>query len=674
VSIGKDILKDMATLQQHALEPNITQKVPTLVKNRPRVIRLLRVSDIDQANDDKHGIPRQRSACIVAERVHDLEMIREVVVIDVSGRHVHDDPQFQGIFADLMSGAADGISLAEQSRLVRPEFPSDFAIFDYFMKYKRVIFTPGDRIDFNTKGGWYSGLIGGIIAGDELKTLYDRLVGAKQELRDEGKHAGGDHMLPRYVKFVRVRNPQNYRKIESSKFEYGPQSEVDKILHAATLVEGQTSWEDAARAVGMTGTGLKRALQNPILIGIRRYGWKCTGEEYYPEGRNGEKRKKRRKMVEMTKPQDVIIPELIGKNALMTQERFDRLQEIIAARKSSWMKSKLKNAGRARHLAPGITYCECGLKMYPRYGSRKSECDYYSCKSRHKGGPGCGRPGVIRNDLDFTIREMLIPQLRMADFLLEVLAIHEQSHASTQRGIEEAKRDAELAAVKAERQDAIDLRLKKIITDEDLKQRLAGYDQQIRILELAAKSPVADEFNPSNYVEGVSEYFADFAELQFSEQRDMLRRAVATIMIQAGAIVSVTLLGGWLGSCVNSQLQRTLQREIDTTRNVVLRFPQPIVITSIVAGEKLARKEVRKAATETRRESAEFKEAHLANRRARESKAGNPEVYKKKLATVAAFRRKQRAKFREENPEAYAALKAKNAAQVRAHRARRRAA
>ena len=662
----------MATLQQHAVEQNFTQKMPTPVKRRPRVIALVRVSDLEQANDDKHGIPRQKTQINNGAKLHDVEIIRWVIVIDVSGKDVMNDEDFQQIFADLRSGAADGVIVAEQSRLVRPGRWSDFGILDIFRDNKRQIWTPSARIDPNTKEGWYVLTCGGMISGDELKTLYDRLVGAKQELRDEGKHAGGDHMLPRYVKFIRERNPQNYRKIEKSFYQYGPQSEVDKILHAIALIEGQVSWEDAARQIGMTGTALKRALQNPILIGIRRYGWKCVGEEYYPVGRNGQKRKKRRKMVAMEKPQDVIIPELAGKNALISVERFDRLQELIAAKRASWMKSKLKNAGRARHLAPGITYCECGLKMYPRYGTRKSECDYYYCKSRHKGGPGCGMQGVSRMDLDFTIREMLIPQLRKAEFLLEVLAIHERSNVAGQRDGEQAKRDAELAEVKAERQKAIDWALKGRITEEDLDARLADYDQQIRILELSATAPVADEFNPAHYVEGVSEYFADFAELQFSEQRDMLRRAVKEIMIQAGAIVSVTLLGGWLSGCVNSQLQRTLQREIDTTRNVVVRFPQPIVITSILAGEKLARTEVRKAETVARQPQVLVD--RLARRRVRECKAGaTAEQHARKLAGSAECKRKKRAALRQ-NPEAYAAAKVKEAARLKAHRAARLAA
>ena len=73
----------------------------------------LELPDLDQGADDKHGIPRQRTACQNAERHHDLEVIREVVVIDVSGKNVMDDPQFKGIFADLVSGAADGITIVK---------------------------------------------------------------------------------------------------------------------------------------------------------------------------------------------------------------------------------------------------------------------------------------------------------------------------------------------------------------------------------------------------------------------------------------------------------------------------------------------------------------------------------------------------------------------------------
>jgi len=645
---------------------NITQRIP----RRPRVIALIRISDLEGGSDDKHGIPRQRTQIRNGAKHHEIDIIREVVVIDVSGKHVMEDEQFQGIFADLRSGAADGVIVAEQSRLVRPGRWSDFGILDIFKDHKRIIWTPSARIDPNTREGWYILTTGGMISGDELTTLYQRLVGAKQELRDEGKHAGGDHMLPRYVRYVRERDPKNHRRILSSHFEYGPQSEVDKILKAIVFVEGQMSWQEAARAVGMTGIGLRRALQNPLLIGIRRYGWKSTGEEYYPEGRNGEKRKKRRKMVRMEKPQDVIIPELAGEKALITVERYDRLQEIVAVKRAAWMKSKLKNEGRARHLAPGITYCECGLKMYPRYGSRQSETDYYYCKSRHKGGCGCGMPGISRIDLDFTIREMLIPQLRKAEFLLEALAIHEQSSVSAQRDNEQTRRDAELADLKTQRSKLVDGWMKGRVSDEDYDAKREPINQQIRILELSAKTPVADDFNPAAYVEGVSKYFAIFASLPFAEQRDMLRRAVKEIMIQAGAIVMVTLNGGWLRSCVNSQLQRTLQQQIDTTSHVVLRFPQPIVIKSIVAAAKLARKETKQAAAAIRRATPEFKEAQRVKKRKGVMK---PEAYAKMIATTATSQRNRRDKVRESDPEAYAALKAQGAARQKARYERRRA-
>jgi hypothetical protein len=84
------------------------------------------------------------------------------------------------------------------------------------------------------------------------------------------------------------------------------------------------------------------------------------------------------------------------------------------------------------------------------------------------------------------------------------------------------------------------------------------------------------------------------------------------------------------------------------------------------------RREDKKAATAARQP--EIRVARLARRRVNESKAGaSPEAYAKKLSTTAAWKREQRAKLRDENPEAYAAFKAKKAAEQRAGRVRRAA-
>src|SRR6516225_7563750 len=107
-----------------------------------RVIALIRVSTEEQASKDKTGIPRQHAAIEAGVRLHGLTVEREEVVVDVSGRHVMDDPQFQGIFRDLKSGKVGGVIVAELSRLARPENPGDFIVYDPFKLYKRIIYTP----------------------------------------------------------------------------------------------------------------------------------------------------------------------------------------------------------------------------------------------------------------------------------------------------------------------------------------------------------------------------------------------------------------------------------------------------------------------------------------------------------------------------------------------------
>jgi DNA invertase Pin-like site-specific DNA recombinase len=108
---------------------------------------------------------------------------------------------------DLKTGAISGVIVAEQSCLVRPGKWADFGVLDHFKDNGVLIYIPSDRIDPNTRAGWYTLTVGGMISGNELNTLRERLDGEKQRIREKGKRPGGDHMLPRDVRYrARVRS------------------------------------------------------------------------------------------------------------------------------------------------------------------------------------------------------------------------------------------------------------------------------------------------------------------------------------------------------------------------------------------------------------------------------------------------------------------------------------
>ena len=79
---------------------------PSNSSTKKKGIALLRVSDKEQA--DKEGLARQEAQIRAGIARHDLNVTRWVTVIDVSGKHVMHDPQFQTIFADRLYTPLNG--------------------------------------------------------------------------------------------------------------------------------------------------------------------------------------------------------------------------------------------------------------------------------------------------------------------------------------------------------------------------------------------------------------------------------------------------------------------------------------------------------------------------------------------------------------------------------------
>ena len=152
-------------------------------------IGIVRVSDAGQ--EDGWGIPRQESAIATAVRFHNLNLVRTVIITDVSGRHAEADPDFQRVFADLKKGNVH-VVVAEQSRLFRPGTFRDYGILEHFRIPGALIFTPTARIDVRTREGRQSVLLNGMMSGEELHTLREHCDGAKQEIREAGLHPGGN--------------------------------------------------------------------------------------------------------------------------------------------------------------------------------------------------------------------------------------------------------------------------------------------------------------------------------------------------------------------------------------------------------------------------------------------------------------------------------------------------
>jgi DNA invertase Pin-like site-specific DNA recombinase len=521
----------------------LVQTVNALREKAPDASYRVLISCEEQGKEGKAGVPRQRAQIQAGVARHQLEIVREVVVIDVSGRHVEHDPQFQQVFRDLKTSSVDGVIVAEQSRLVRPENFGDFGILDHFRKNGKVIYTPSDRIDPTTRAGWYTLTVGGMISGDELQTLRERLDGGKEDHRKAGRHPGGPQMLPRGIRYVRERNAEG--KVISVRWEHdGVYSERMRQAYAL-LIANVDSYTTIAQKVGggWSAKGLRESMQNPIWAGVRSYRYEAKGEEYLPQGST----KPRRKLSLRVAPLEVPI----ALEPLIPKEDWQRAQEIMAQRKTRWRKT----SRTPRFLAASLARCRCGKALYMRCGSRGHGTDHYYCASRHPRGKGCGAPSIYRQPLDEAIERLVTAHLLNAEFMLRVLdGVIEAQRAEDPTC---AKREKALSLVDAKRKRLLDFAIDGTINKSELKQRLAVLDRERRELEATVQAKPPD-ISAHQVVEILAHAFAEFASLPFTAKRDLLRRAVREIVVDGHAIPKITLYGGFLGAMA-------------TTANSVLR-------------------------------------------------------------------------------------------------------
>jgi len=559
----------------------------------PEVISLIRFSTAEQVGEGKAGIDGQRQVNQSSAAYHGLKIRREMVVVDVSGKHVKDDPQFQALFKELEDPTLAGVVTSEQSRIVRPESFDDYPILGHFQRNKKLIYTPTGRIDPNTPEGRMALTVGGMMSGEELHNLRSRFARGKATKRLEGKHVGGNQMLPKTVRFVRERNAEGV-KTGKSHWELVP-LEAERMKRAFQLLLEGHSYETIAEMVGgWTGSGLHRAFMNPIHIGIRRCEW-TVGAEYLPEPTvKNPTPKKRRYLIKRAAPLDVPTRQELESGAkppvvepIISLADWDRAQEIIAARMSHWRKGKLKNEGRDRGVATGIADCSCGMPLYMKYGSRGSHTDAYICKSRHPRGKGCGMKSIKRIDLDAAIAQTIM-MLADASFVMSAL----EAALALQVAVPDparVQRELALAKLESGRKEMIVMVRKGEMTRDEFREQMGALEMEVRALEALVPAP-APKVDARQLVELVVAVFTEFAFLAFVQQREVLRGAVRSIIVDghARAITTVTIDGGYLGRGANSVLHSRAQYGINSIPDLTIRFPEPFMIPDTYVDRRTA--------------------------------------------------------------------------------------
>jgi DNA invertase Pin-like site-specific DNA recombinase len=488
----------------------------------PRVIAFVRLSTEEQANEGRAGLLRQREDISVACARYNLEVARTVELIGVSGTCTLEAPEFQQMLADLAFEDIDGVVVSAQDRLARPDTLGGMAVFDPFLRFKKLIWTPGNVIDLTEDSGFMITGIFALMAGMERKQILRRVATAKEEQRKRGRCANARITLPRGVDFD---------------FKTGKWSWVEpwasRILTAYDLLlSGLSLRQIVAEIGGYSDRGLSIALRNPIWIGIRRYDQK-RGEKY--QSRNG--RQVGRRKISRSEPLEVSI----GLAPLVSPEIWMRAQKLLLNLTTTW---NAKRSRPSRFLVGGLAQCLCGERIYTRGDQRKGKHDLYLCKSRHPRGVGCGARVLHREIVDSTLINFVTEFLSNAHSVKSVLAAAVAKQPAGERSpnvIERAKQ--ELVKLQGQRARVIDLAARGLIDDSDLQQQTERISHEARIwqgnLERTAKC-----INPDSIPEIAAHIvttLCEFQVLSHSDKRVVVRALMARVVVSDSGIESVAL-------------------------------------------------------------------------------------------------------------------------------------
>ena len=143
---------------------------------KQKVISFLRVST------DAQDTARQKADVARVIAANNLEVLRTLELIDVSGRKVMHNRDVRAVLRDLNCPYIAGIAISALDRLFRPNNYSDFSILDAFRETRKLIFSAKEGVlDPASDAGFMMSLMSGAQVGMEWRELRRRTVGGKAE-------------------------------------------------------------------------------------------------------------------------------------------------------------------------------------------------------------------------------------------------------------------------------------------------------------------------------------------------------------------------------------------------------------------------------------------------------------------------------------------------------------
>ncbi len=497
--------------------------------NKKRVIELIRVSTEGQARDDRASIPAQRSINRRTAEVHNLEIVKSIELVNVSGAAVLRTPEMQSLLKLIEDPEIDGVVVREFSRVMRPDNFGDFVLFQAFQDTGTMLYLPDGPIDLNSKTGKLVAGLRAIIAGNELSEIRERVWGAKEEKRRSGKLAQSSVVLPFGVGYEEGRG-----------FFYRP--EAEKVREAfRRFLGGEHSYVTLSRMVGVTPRGMHLIMRNPIWTGWRVIDKKrdlsASARGVSAGGRQGDRPKIKRA------PEEIIRIRVI-EQPLISDGEFQRVQQIMDTK--SRLHWRAHPESRHAFTYNGFLICsDCGSLVYGKFSRRH----YYICKTRtfpnaHK----CASMTMQRDRLEEKLDDILGRCLLRKSFISSLVCELEKKYSVARSDSNLVRLGGQITRLREKRKRVLDAYFEGVLLKEERDVRLSEIDKDIILMEgMISRESVVRPLSTAELVEAFSPLF-DWPVLGRESKRKILAATIPEIHVSNYLVSGIAVSAPGLSS------------------------------------------------------------------------------------------------------------------------------
>jgi DNA invertase Pin-like site-specific DNA recombinase len=477
---------------------------------KKRVLGLIRVST------DAQDVARQRSDIEKLKKRCDLDIIRTLELVGVSGTTTLTNEQVQEVLREMQQPNIDGLAASSVDRLFRPKRGSDFAILNAFQDSRKTLWTIRDGVlEVWTDEGWERAMNAGTRAGSEWREIRRRFLDGKAEKRLLGRCVDGSASLPCGIHYQRITD--NAGRTIDGKWSYD-EPELARVAKVYELLfEQRHSLAEIARLTGFCSSGaVRKVVQNPTWRGVRYHP--PTADN--PEG------------LEVKLPL----------KPLLTDDQWAKAQLLLAQTSAKWTRARPPR--EPRFLGQSLLVCSCGKKYYLCAEFRRGQHDMYFCASRRR----CSARRLRRDAVDAALVELIETYVSNAKLLKAVFERIEPTPKTDTR----QEREQELAKHEARRQKWIEQYDEDRITKQEFQQKMDKENAAIHAIRASMPAAPPPALDYRAVIPALVQVLARFRFASFADQRALLRRVVRSVRVVDNAIADVTLSGAFLGEMAHS--------------------------------------------------------------------------------------------------------------------------